>query len=441
MRTLRAAKRILACMLLFFVARHVDAQPWREMDYGPFLTTTIEVEPENIAYKAIAIRLDKGEGGVSEGSAFVAFDTDTLRYAASWTGTGLIDWRSVVYDGSHGTHPSLVGRRVFVNPAGPGWADPESGTFDDSRLRGVDGRAYGPLSRQWGRWKGLFRHGQRTILAYTIGGTEVLDSPGLEQSAGGPLITRSIQLGARDRELILQVAALSGCHGHVQEVSMDSGTVLRIGMLTPSDLGLAFADQESSDFHTFTGSDHFTVVRAADLDLTNSDFTILATIRTTEGGTIFSKAARSGPWVPDGKTFFIRDGRLCYDIGWVGALQSRSRVNDGQWHQVAATFDASQGLLRLYVDGALQGQSSLRPKAAVRDHVVRIGYTAPNFPQPTGAFLGDIRQVRFYQRRLQENELREPEELWPQNFAPRGIWAILSKEACRITAGQITTGS
>ena len=75
------------------------------MNYGPFLTCTIEVDEGNTAFKALAIRLDEGPGGVSNGRAFMAFDTDTLRMAAGWLGDEPIDWRSVVFDGSHQTHP------------------------------------------------------------------------------------------------------------------------------------------------------------------------------------------------------------------------------------------------------------------------------------------------------------------------------------------------
>ncbi|MFQ3169577.1 MAG: hypothetical protein ACI8QI_002151, partial [Limisphaerales bacterium] len=94
----------------------LTGRPYIDMNYGPYLSASIEVAPGNIAYKGIAIRLDAGPGGVSKGSEFVLFDTDTLRMAAAWSGDGFIDWRSIVYDGSHGTHPKLVGERLFTNP-------------------------------------------------------------------------------------------------------------------------------------------------------------------------------------------------------------------------------------------------------------------------------------------------------------------------------------
>ena len=83
----------------------LTGKPYIDMNYGPYLSASIEVGPGNIAYKGIAIRLDEGPGGVSKGNKFVVFETDTLRMAAAWTGKKFIDWRSIVYDGSHGTHP------------------------------------------------------------------------------------------------------------------------------------------------------------------------------------------------------------------------------------------------------------------------------------------------------------------------------------------------
>ena len=76
----------------------LTGKPYIDMNYGPYLSASIEVGPGNIAYKGIAIRLDEGPGGVSKGNKFVVFETDTLRMAAAWTGEKFIDWRSIVYD-------------------------------------------------------------------------------------------------------------------------------------------------------------------------------------------------------------------------------------------------------------------------------------------------------------------------------------------------------
>ena len=143
------------------------------MDYGPSLMATVEAgdDGSNIAYKGIAVRLDPGPGGVSRGRAWSLFEHDTLRLAASWTGEGFIDWEGINFNGKHQVHPRVVGLVRIANPSGPGWADPETGSFDDPRPKGRDGRPYGPLPRRWAHYRGLYHNGGRVILSYTVGTT------------------------------------------------------------------------------------------------------------------------------------------------------------------------------------------------------------------------------------------------------------------------------
>ena len=100
--------------------------------------------------------------------------------------------------------------------------------------------------------------------------------------------------------------------------------------------------------------------------------------------------------MPDGQTLFIRDGRLCFDIGWVGVVTAKSKIADDRWHQVAVNWRHCDHRLRLYVDGKLDGEGSLAAKAALPNSVVRVGFTAPDFPRPTSLFDGKIVEVRFY---------------------------------------------
>ncbi len=385
------------------------------MDYGPFLTSTLEVDRDVYAFKSIAIRLDEGLGGVSQGRAFVSFDTDTLRYAAAWSGPGLMDWRNVVFDGSHNTHPAVVGTRWYVNPEGPGWGDPRSGgSFADTRQRGADDRAYGPLDSGWGRFQGLYRHGQQVVLCYRIGTTDVLDLPGLQNAGGQDIFSRTLELGPRDSDLVLQVARVTDTNVRVQQLAGAAARPLRVAILARDMAGATADNSAQADYYSFDGQSHLVVERADRLDLTAQDFTITARVRTQQDGTIFAKTAPEGPWVRDGKTLFVRGGRLCYDIGWVGDVASRRRVDDNQWHGVAATFSADTGTLQLYVDGQLQAERVLRPREPVRGHVARIGYTAANFPRPTSALTGDLQFVRFYQRQLTPEELgRESQQAAP----------------------------
>lgn len=393
-------------------------EAWTAMDYGPTLTHTYEVpgRSHNFAYKGIAVRLDPGAGGVSRGRHWMLFDTDTLRTAAAWSapeGTGgkgksagnFIDWQGIQFDGQHGVHPRISGRLAFDNPTGPGWADPSGSFADDQRVLGRDNRRYGPLPRPWARYRGLYHYGQQAVLAYSVGATDILESPRLvtrEDAPASPLFVRTFHIGPRERELVLEVAE-QGAEG-AKLVQVD-GTQSSIVRFEPE----AAAEKPASAKVACDGGTYLEVAAAEAFDLMTKDFTIAARLKTTAGGTIFSLAPPGEKWTPDGQTFFIRDGRLCFDIGWVGVVSSRAKVNDGRWHAVAATWDKGDRRVRLYVDGKLDGEGTLAAKAKLPGGVVRIGYTSPNFPSDS-YLQGELAEVRFYQRRLTEKlgELAPP---------------------------------
>ena len=193
-------------------------EPWSAMDYGTNLTHSYEIPGEqlNIAYKGVAVRLDPGPGGIARGNHWMIFDTDTLRMAASWSSgkdnrsksDSFIDWRSIQFNGQHQVHPRVVGVVHQSNAIGPGWAEPQSGSFEDSkRVVGRDGRHYGPLPRDWGQFRGLYQHGQNVIFSYTIGNTPVLESPrGVAPQNSSKATVRILNLGPRETALSLQIA-------------------------------------------------------------------------------------------------------------------------------------------------------------------------------------------------------------------------------------------
>ncbi len=189
----------------------VNVEPWVIMNYGPSLMNTYEVggAGPNFAYKGIAIRLDSGPGGVSRGNRWAVFDHDTMRMAAAWSGRGFIDWMSIQFNGRHQVHPKLVGEIDVANPVGPGWANPETGGFDDNRLLGRDGRRYGPLPKNWAQYKGTYHFGDQTIISYTVGQTGVLESFGAESSAklsATVIYTRTLEVAPHLKELLARIA-------------------------------------------------------------------------------------------------------------------------------------------------------------------------------------------------------------------------------------------
>ena len=204
-------------------------EPWSAMDYGPSLTHTYEIpgSSHNIAYKGIAMRLDPGAGGVSRGRHWMVFDTDTLRVAAAWSasdqGENFIDWRGIQFNGEHQIHPRVVGSIAYANATGPGWASPTSHSFvDDQRVEGRDGRRYGPLPREWGKFHGMYHHGQQVVLSYSIGNTDVLESPRVlidDESSAAPAFLRTFNIGPRDHDLVLQIADHPGAENAVAELA------------------------------------------------------------------------------------------------------------------------------------------------------------------------------------------------------------------------------
>ena len=187
-------------------AQEMTGDPWSDMDYGPYKVHSYIVEPGNNANKGMAIRVDEGPGGVAKGTAFLLFDTDTLRWAAGWTGPGFIDWNSINYNGRHEIEPAITGDIVFTNPDAPGWSR-AGDDFRDARIVGRGGRRFGPQNRAVARWLGHYLHGAQVVLHYRVGDTEVLELGGSE---GGGLFSRTLSVGPRDTDLLVQVAHQKG---------------------------------------------------------------------------------------------------------------------------------------------------------------------------------------------------------------------------------------
>jgi glucose/arabinose dehydrogenase/mono/diheme cytochrome c family protein len=229
------------------VAAAENIAPYLRMNFGTSLNWTYEVAPGNIAYKGIAVRLDNGPGGISKGRAWMLYDHDTMRVAAAWSGTNFIDWKGIAFDGSHGTHASIVGEKAFVLPPGPGWAHPETGSFADNRLRGLDGKPYGPLARNWAHFKGAYHNGNSIVLNYTVGTTEILETPGLLTNANSIAFTRVLSIGRSEHDLALRLAP-HGTRVKVQSntgvrlVETDACAILQIrAEQTPLRIGIALA--------------------------------------------------------------------------------------------------------------------------------------------------------------------------------------------------------
>ena len=369
-----------------------NIEAWSAMDYGPTLTATYEVgdDGSNFAYKGVAVRLDAGPSGVSRGHQWAVYDHDTMRLAAAWSGDGFIDWNGINFNGRHGIHPRIADPATIANPAGPGWANPFDGSFADPRPAGRDDRPYGPLPRSWSHYLGQYRVGDRVILSYTVGETSVLEMPGLEATSATPALSRTIHLGPRPKDLVLQVARRNGASS-LLKLEAASGSPEMVVFPAPAAPKTVREPQPVE----FRGETRVEVEKPEDFDLTGGDYTIAARFQTRRGGTLFCEAPAGSVWAPDGKSLFVRNGRLVFDIGWVGAVESRKTVADGAWHDAVATFAHQTGRVRLFIDGKADREGILKPHGVLADRSIRIGFTAPDFPGES-YFNGKIAEVRFY---------------------------------------------
>jgi hypothetical protein len=164
-----------------------------DMDYGPFLDYTVQLTTNEAVTKGVTVKLAAGTN-----TAAILFDTETLRYAAGWTG-GWLDLSKThltTYKGE--LPPRVMGKRVFTNKPGPGWA--KNGSFDDPRTTGV-----GPLPREWVKYRGLYRHANNVVFSYAVGDVEVLDMPGLTNLNGTLMFTRTLQLSETRQTLMLKI--------------------------------------------------------------------------------------------------------------------------------------------------------------------------------------------------------------------------------------------
>jgi glucose/arabinose dehydrogenase len=141
------------------------------------------------------------------------FDTEMLRYMAVWTG-GFLKLDGVAFTGAHGPNPSPLGTMLVTTKPTPGWA--HGGSLKDPREL-----AYGPLPRDWGRFKGLFRHDNGVVFKYAIGATEVLDAPSFETHEGQRFFCRTLNVLPTADPLTVVIADLDNPQS-IKEITKDS---------------------------------------------------------------------------------------------------------------------------------------------------------------------------------------------------------------------------
>ncbi len=177
---------------------------WQQSDVGPFLAGSISSGRDK-TLKGIAIVVgDKGE-------AAVCFDTARMRISSAWTGELLkFDARRFGLI----RPPAAAGKMVFTTKKLAGWA--RDGRFQpkpDEITHPEVARWYAPrpptvsrLPKGWAHYQGLYTNGKRVVLSYTVGKTNVLESPWYVSSDDQDAFIRSLEIGPATETMQMMVA-------------------------------------------------------------------------------------------------------------------------------------------------------------------------------------------------------------------------------------------
>ncbi|HWE97388.1 MAG TPA: DUF6797 domain-containing protein [Tepidisphaeraceae bacterium] len=191
------------------------ANRWEEMDYGPFITSSVTMHPprdpetvKGVTVKGVTVRINNGREAV-------CFDTNLCRYAGGWTG-GWLQLMGTPFDGTHrppeGSRPAVKGQLVFeTQNTSPGWANPGDGGFTDTREE-----PYLPLAKEWAHYRGLYIHHDHVVFSYTVGNCSVLETPWYDEGPNGQGgFNRTFKIGASERPITLLVCEQTRATGGV----------------------------------------------------------------------------------------------------------------------------------------------------------------------------------------------------------------------------------
>ncbi|MEI7775767.1 MAG: autotransporter-associated beta strand repeat-containing protein, partial [Verrucomicrobiota bacterium] len=162
----------------------------------------------------------------------------------------------------------------------------------------------------------------------------------------------------------------------------------------------------------FDGATRVTLA-GGDLNMNSANaFTVSAWIKTgftdTGNHVILAKSGGSGGATP--ALYVNSSGKLVYDVYGINAVTSNSSVRTGNWVHIALTGVSGSNVYSLYINGVLEQTKTFsggpgEPSVATGNGTwpFTIGQSSSSFPG--GSFLGNIDEVRFWQRTLSDAEI------------------------------------
>ena len=202
-------KNVLIFALLLCLPSMAETPRHQQINYGPFVTATIDSAwPRgNISYKGLAVRLT--ENGKDVGG--ILYDTDLVRVASAWQG-GFLNFTKDVMRARDYRSILPYGEPIVATAQLPGWANPADGSFADPRER-----PFGPMPRDWTKYRGVYVSGDKSVVHYTSGQAEILELPQAERVGEDLFITRTLDISKLSTELKSLICDRPGTIGEVLE--------------------------------------------------------------------------------------------------------------------------------------------------------------------------------------------------------------------------------
>ena len=212
------------------------AELYQQMDKGPFYSGVIDVpdyDPEDLEINPVLgyVTNVPTEGHIPKGLSIrigdrnqgtIHFDHDLLVMRAAWS-DGFLEFRSPHDRGIRNVPPPAVAGKIwFTNPDVAGWSTGEDPRFDDPR-----NEPFGPVPAEQGHYNGLYLHGDRTVLSYSVAGTPVLESPWYVEDRQINAFVRDLKVGGHE-EPISVLLFDSGDNGNMSFERQESLQVVRV---------------------------------------------------------------------------------------------------------------------------------------------------------------------------------------------------------------------
>ena len=181
-----------------------------EADF-PFISTSLDARKlgagfptDNQAARTLAIRLGD--------SAYVCFDTDLLRWSVAWTRKFMPMnlMAQVSYDdffNKNNKLATIAGVPQIATGSYAGWValKGDQANFEVPAPK----KDWLPLPADEARWNGVYTYGDKVVLNYTVGQTNIMELPGSVVFDGQTAFTRTFQVGTSANALGLMLAEVT----------------------------------------------------------------------------------------------------------------------------------------------------------------------------------------------------------------------------------------